>query len=402
MTAVTDTVVVLGPPLAGAGGVAAALRTQLTGCVVVEPAGLPAGRVPDAVVFVTSAAAPMSACDAALLAAAAGRTDAVVAAVTKIDVHRTWRVVLDANRAVLPHRAVPWVGVAASPEIGPQVIGPLVTAVRVALADEYRHRRNRLRAAEWALQRRIADGEQALARRAALQAEAARRNAVRARAAQARTQLMGAARSGVAELRADLQSEAAGASRRGLADVELRGRQRAEQLATDFDQAVEQRLGAAMPALPSTERDALPVPRRAAQEDRLAAVFGTGFGLGVALTLGRVLTDVIPGAGAPIGAMCLAVGVALTGWVVRTRRLVTARAALDRWAAEMAVAVRVALEERVLAAESAVYAQNPGPPASTGPPPVDPAVAQWRADLARVRAELGDVSAAIANAVPRS
>ena len=123
----TDTVLVIGPPLAGASAVAAALRGRLAGCVIVEPPGLAPGQLPDAVVFVTSAAAPMSACDAALLAVVAARTAAVVAAVTKIDVHRTWRAVLEVNRTALRDvsrdRDVPWVGVAADPEAGPSPAG---------------------------------------------------------------------------------------------------------------------------------------------------------------------------------------------------------------------------------------------------------------------------------------
>ncbi len=157
----TDTVLVVGPALAGASGVAAALRGQLAGCEIVERSGLAPGQLPDAVVFVTSAAAPMSACDAALLAVVAARTAAVVAAVTKIDVHRTWRTVLEVNRtaprAGSRDRDVPWVGVAADPEVGPMVIGPLVDAVRAELDDDQRRHRNLVRAGQWAAQRRVAE-----------------------------------------------------------------------------------------------------------------------------------------------------------------------------------------------------------------------------------------------------
>jgi hypothetical protein len=193
-----DTVLVVGPPLAGASSVAAALHGRLDGCAIVEPAGLAPGRIPDAVVFVTSAAAPMSACDAALLDAAVSRTDAVVAAVAKIDLHRTWRAVLDINRtAMQPQaraRAVPWVGVAADPEIGPLVIRPLVDAVRAELDDEHRRRRNLLRASEWALQRRIAGREREAATRTVLRGQAVRRSAARVRIQQARLQLAAQAR----------------------------------------------------------------------------------------------------------------------------------------------------------------------------------------------------------------
>jgi hypothetical protein len=100
-SAVTDTVAVIGAPGAGVTAVAAALDGRIAGCAVVEPAGLRRGQFPDAVVFVATAAAPMSPCDAALFAETVARTDAVVAAVTKIDVHRSWRSVLETNRSLL-------------------------------------------------------------------------------------------------------------------------------------------------------------------------------------------------------------------------------------------------------------------------------------------------------------
>ena len=404
----TDTVLVVGPPLAGAGSVAAALRGRLEGCAIVEPADLAPGRIPDAVVFVTSAAAPMSACDGALLAAAAARTDAVVAAVAKIDVHRTWRAVLDINRTALQPpgrpRTVPWVGVAADPEIGPLVIRPLVDAVRAELDDERRRRRNLLRAREWTLQRRIAEREREAAARAVLRAQAVRRSAARVRIQQARLQLAAQARALSAALRADVQSEAAVVSRRGLEVFDGRAHRRAQQVADEFDRAVTSCVaeisagsGTAVPALPRLRpvHSYLPPPRRAVAEDRLATVFGTGFGLGVALTLGRFLTEVVPAATPAAVPVCGAAGLALAAWVVRTRRLLTARAALDRWAAELAAGLRTALEERVLAAESALVATHAGIAGFVESPDgvtADPAVEGWIGELARVRAELEEGS----------
>ncbi len=139
---------------------------------------------------------------------------------------------------------------------------------------------------------------------------------------------------------------------------------RAQRVADDFDAALAQRMAAisttaatvtsALPASPPVQ-SYLPPPRRADQEDRLAAVFGTGFGLGMTLTVGRFLAEVLPAAAAAaVVALSCVAGVALAGWVVRTRRLVTARGAMDRWTAEVAAALRTALEERLLAAESAL------------------------------------------------
>ncbi|MGV1088002.1 MAG: hypothetical protein ACOYBX_08450, partial [Mycobacterium sp.] len=99
-------VLVVGPGLAGTTSVATALRSRLAGQAVLEHAD---GQRPAVLVLVVSAAAPMARSDARLLASHAGP---VVAAVSKIDVHRTWRSVLEANRALLPVR---WVGVAAAP-----------------------------------------------------------------------------------------------------------------------------------------------------------------------------------------------------------------------------------------------------------------------------------------------
>ncbi len=403
-----DTVLVVGPPLAGAGSVAAALRGRLGGCAIVEPADLAPGRFPDAVVFVTSAAAPMSACEAALLAAAAARTDAVVGAIAKIDVHRTWRSVLDINRTALQpparSRAVPWVGVAADPEIGPLVIGPLVDAVRAELDDEHRRRRNLLRAREWTLQHRIDEREREAAARAVLRVQAVRRSAARVRIQQARLQLAAQARATSAALRADVQSQAAVVSSRDLDTFDGRARRRAQQVAGEFDRTLTTCMaeicasaGTAVPALPPSRpvHSYLPPPRRTGQEDRLATVFGTVFGLGVALTLGRFLTEVVPVAATAAVPVCGAAGLALAAWVVRTRRLLTVRAAMDRWAAELASGIRTALEERLLAAESALVAAHLGIAGPVEPPDgaaADPTVEGWIGELARVRAELDEGS----------
>lgn len=352
----TDTVLVLGPPLSGAGAVAAALRRRLHGCTVVEPGQPAPGRIPDAVVFVTSAAAPMTDCDAVLLAAAAARTDAVVGAVSKIDLHRTWRAVVDANSRALQcapvSRVLPWVGVAADPDVGPVVIGPLVDAVRTVLDDDGRRWRNQVRALEWAARRRVAEQQ----RLAVLRARAARRNAVRARAQQARIDLAAQARAGCARLRADLHRDAVGAP---LDTMRHRVRRRAQRAVDDFECAVLDRIaevfadaGTAVPALPPAPVIELPPHRQTSQEDRLSTVLGTGFGAGVALTLGRFLAALVPVAAGVVVAVCCVVGLALAAWVVRTRRSVTARAAMERWSGEVAATVRSALEQRLLAAES--------------------------------------------------
>ncbi len=87
-------------------------------------------------------------------------------------------------------------------------------------------------------------------------------------------------------------------------------------------------------------------------------LLGAGFGLGVALTLSRLLADLAPQWTVAGVIACAAVGVVLTLWVVGTRGLLHDRAVLDRWVAEVVSGLRAGLEERVasrmLAAESAL------------------------------------------------
>lgn len=349
------TVLVVGPELAGVGGVAAVLRAGLTECRVVESAdGLPDGH-PDVVVFVVSAASVISGCDVALLADAAERTDAIVAAVTKIDVHRTWRAVLERNRATVGllaprHREVPWVGVAADPRIGPPVTGPLLDAVSAALAERRRPQPSGPRGAE----SRTAQSRQDLA---------ARRLVLRTGIRRARLELAGEARVRALALREALQDEAAVVSRRGLDAFGERLRSRVQQVADDFDSVVRHRMaelcaraGVAVDEPPPGPPvwSVLPGPRRPLSDDTLTAMFALSFGLGVALTLGRLLLA-LPGVSGPaVVAVCGLVGGVLALWVVRARRLAAARVALDRWVAEVAAGLRSALEERVAAAESAL------------------------------------------------
>ena len=68
-------ILVIGPALSGATSVADAVRQRLGGYRVVERLGH--GERPAAVVFVVSAAAPMTQSDIGLLDAAAASTDAV-------------------------------------------------------------------------------------------------------------------------------------------------------------------------------------------------------------------------------------------------------------------------------------------------------------------------------------
>jgi hypothetical protein len=87
---------------------------------------------------------------------------------------------------------------------------------------------------------------------------------------------------------------------------------------------------------------------------------GAGFGLGVALTLSRLLADLTPGLTVAGAVACAAIGLALTVWVVGMRGLLRDRSLLDRWAGESTAVVQAAVEQlvatRVLAAESSLTA----------------------------------------------
>jgi hypothetical protein len=93
-------------------------------------------------------------------------------------------------------------------------------------------------------------------------------------------------------------------------------------------------------------------------ENQLMVVLGAGFGLGVALASGRLLSSVAEGLdvmGPVLGAL---LGLAVTVWVVGVRGLLHTRAALDRWVVEAGAAARFSGEARVaarlLAAEAAL------------------------------------------------
>jgi hypothetical protein len=152
-----DVVLVTGPWMAGVTGVVAALRERLPQHKFVESTDLGPGDAPIAVVFVVSAAAQLTESDCVLLEGAAEHTDLVVGVVSKIDVHRNWRDMLTANRDTLAAHAprygqVPWMGVAAVPDLGEPVVDDLIETVSAQLADSDIARRNRLRAWESRLQ----------------------------------------------------------------------------------------------------------------------------------------------------------------------------------------------------------------------------------------------------------
>lgn len=352
-----DVVLVTGPWLAGTGSVITALRRRLPQHRFVESPRLGAGAVPTVVVFVVSAATPMTESDCALLDAAAGHTDVVIAAVTKIDLHRTWREVLAANRAKLAahaprYGAVPWVGVAAAPQLGPPGVDDLVATVRTELAAPDIARRNRLRAwhaglllagqrfnrdAAGAGRRARVDGlreERGSVLQRRRQDRTGRTIALRGQIQQARVQLCYFARSRCASVRTELQEDIAGLARRRLADFQSYARGRIDEIVTEVGDGItaqlvdvsrEMSLPVDFPPADPLPAVAMPAPPLASRrlETRLMMVLGVGFGLGVALTLSRLLAGLAPGLdlGLTLAGIlgCVVVGLAVALWVVRTR-----------------------------------------------------------------------------------
>ena len=389
-----DDVLVTGPWLAGVTGVVAALSERLPKQTFIESTDLQIGEAPLAVVFVVSAAAALTASDCALLDAATAETDAVIGVVSKIDVHQNWEDVLAGNREMLAahaprYRDVQWVGVAAAPEEGEPRIDDLAAALSAHLDNAELTRRNRLRAWSSRLQAvadrydRDADGAGRRARVEALReqrgeilrqrrlSKSERTIALRSQTQQARVQLSYFARNRCASVRSELQEDAASLSRGKLTEFESQAGARLKDVIAEVDDGttthlaeVAQTLGLAIepPAaapLPTVDLPAAALKSRKL-ETRLMMLVGAGFGLGVALTLSRLLADLTPGLTVAGAVACAAIGLALTVWVVGIRGLLRDRALLDRWAGESTALVQSAAEQlvatRVLAAESSLTA----------------------------------------------
>lgn len=390
-----DAVLVAGPWLAGSTSVMAALRERMPQTTFVESTELVAGEAPAAVVFVVSAAAPITGSDCALIDLASRYTDLVIGVVSKIDAYRDWRDVRDADAEILSGRderyeRMPWVGVSAAPDLGEPQLDELVDLLSGRLADPDMARRNRLRAWETRLEAVIgryeADGSGAdrqarvdvLRERRAEVARARRLTrtersiALRSQMQQARVQLGYFARNRCNSVRTELQEDVAGISRRRIATFEEYARQRADEVVGEVDEGITAHLrGVAtelelpLPELPARpEVPDLPSPplKSRTPETRLMLVLGAGFGLGVAVAVSRLLVGAAPRlavAGLVVGAV---VGLLLAVWVVGTRALLHDRAVLDRWVGEITTTLRSAVEQlvatRVLAAESALTSEQ--------------------------------------------
>ena len=389
-----DVVLVTGPWMAGVTGVATALGERLPQHKFVESIDLRPGEAPMAVVFVVSAAAQLTESDCVLLDAAAEHTDVVVGVVSKIDVHRAWRDTLSVNRDLLAAHApryaqVPWIGAAAAPDLGEARLDELVDTVSAQLAVSDVERRNRLRAWESRLQTaaqrfdRDADGagrrtrvdalreERSTALRERRQAKSERTITLRGQIQQARVQLSHFALNRCSSVRSELQEDAARLPRRDMAGFEAYARGRAAALVGEVyegttthldDVARELDVPIQLPPVEQlpTVNVAPPPLKSRRQETWLMMLLGVGFGVGVALTLSRLVAGVArrlnPAVEIAGAVACVAVGLAVTYLVVNLRALLHDRALLDRWVGDLTSSLRSVAEElvatRVLAAES--------------------------------------------------
>ncbi|MEO8816301.1 MAG: hypothetical protein ABI307_11175 [Mycobacterium sp.] len=391
-----DVVLVTGPWLSGVTGVAVALRERLPQRVFVEAADLAAGEVPAAVVFVVSAAAALTDSDCLLLDAAVEHTDAVIGVVSKIDVHRHWRQMLQAARETLSahaprYRDVVWIAAAAAPAQGEPRVHDMVAEVAKRLDDTDLARRNRLRAWESQLRadtdrmERDAEGVGRRTRVTLLQqhrdeslrarrlSKSERAIALRSRIAQARVQLTHFARKRCSSVRGELAEDAAGMTRRRLPEFEAYLRGRVADVVAEVDQGVSEHLAdltheLSLTGEPAPEATALPVVevtepalKSRRSETQLMMLLGVGFGLGVAVTLSRLVAHLAAGLTVAGAVACAAIGLAVAAWVVQIRGLLRDRAVLDRWVGEVTAALRAAVEElvalRMVAADSVLTAE---------------------------------------------
>lgn len=389
-----DAVLVTGPWMAGVSAVADALRKRLPQHTFVESTDLGPGEAPIAVVFVVSAAANLTPSDCALLDAATEHTDAVVGVVSKIDAHLNWPEIVAANCGALGAHArryvrAPWVGAAALPDLGDPAVDDLVEAVSAQLDDPALARRNRLRAWEFRLQTlaarfdREVEGAGRRARVEALrderstalqrrrQAKSERTITLRGQIQQARVALSHSARNRCASVRTELQEHAAGLSRRNMPGFETDAYEALEEVVAEVNRDTDAKLAEVAQVvdvpmeLPPLEQlptvDASPPPLKSRRHETwLMILLGVGFGLGVALTLSRLMSGLAsrlnPALAVAAALGCVAISVALTYMVINIRALLHDRSLLDRWTGDVTASLQSVVEElvatRVLIAES--------------------------------------------------
>ncbi|MDT5176493.1 MAG: hypothetical protein QOJ95_691 [Mycobacterium sp.] len=353
----SQVVLVIGPHLSGVRAVVEALRSAPEADFLVVGAGeLEPDCVPDAVLGVVSAAAPVTASDWALVERAAARTDLVIGVVSKIDAHRSWRDVMEADRTFaardVRRGSMPWVGVAAAPDLGEPRVAELVDLLREGLADPELSHRNML------LRKMV---------RPATVVSRVDPVALRSALALVRLGLLRSVRDRCAELRTELRGAASAVPVGGSAAFEASVTSEAQQFLVALDREVTRAIGGVAAELGLDGRvqgqrapvrlDVSRPPSSSRRlEGRLMTVLGVGFGLGIALASSRLLAGVAPGLSAVGMAVGAVAGSALVLWVVRVRGLLHDRALLDRWVTEVGASLRwhgeAMVAERLLEAET--------------------------------------------------
>ncbi len=275
------------------------------------------------------------------------------------------------------------------PDLGEPVVDELAQTVSAQLADSAGAGRNRLRAWDSQLQtvaqriERDAEGagrqvrvdalreERRAALRQRRQAKSERTITLRGQIQQARVQLTYFARNRCSSVRSELQEDAAGLSRREMAGFEAHARNRAADVIAEVNEGTVTQLAdvalvAGLPvAVPAVEElptvDAPPPPLKSRrQETWLITLLGAGFGLGVVLTLSRLLAGLAhrlnPGLLIAGAVVCVLVGLGVAFSVTSIRGLLRDRALLDRWVADLTSSLQSVVEElaatRVLIADS--------------------------------------------------
>ncbi len=272
---------------------------------------------------------------------------------------------------------------AAAPDLGQPRLDEVVAVVRGQLADSSMARRNRLRAWEswleataqrfecdeagWRARTDALRQQRSAVLRQRRQSRADRAIALRGQLQRARVQLSYSVRNLCASARSELQSDITGMTRQRMVGFEAATRGRVDEVVAEVSECAASQLADAARALglpvempapegrPEVAVWAPPLKSRRL-ETRLMMLLGGGFGLGVSLTLSRLVAVLAPGLSIPGVVACVAIGLAVTGWVVNSRGLLHDRAVLDRWVGEVTASLRLVAEHlvasRVLIAES--------------------------------------------------
>ena len=185
-------------------------------------------------------------------------------------------------------------------------------------------------------------------RPAAVRSVASRPAGRRAGLQQSRVEAAAGVRTACAALLTELQAGAAQTSRAEgfVAHARLRVAETTARIDADITARLSAHGAGCSDPPPSPEEPSLRTPDL---EARLATLLGVTFGAGAALTLGRVLAGLLPQWSPAPAAGCAVIGLILGLWVARARRLLSERAAADRWVLEATAALRSALEDQVTA-----------------------------------------------------